>query len=138
MKTAGRLVEKRESGCYCQYQRRVCCGAEIEGFVIQALPWTMEELLPDSLNADSVLADKRVRQAVEYAIDRPAIVKALGHGYWQALTQMANESVYGYDPGIEGRPYNPAKPGSYWLKPDILTVLPLGLSAGKERNWRKS
>ncbi|MGP8079740.1 MAG: ABC transporter substrate-binding protein [Dehalococcoidales bacterium] len=80
-----------------------------EGFVIQALPWTMEELLPDSLNADSVLADKRVRQAVEYAIDRPAIIKALGHGYWRPLTQMANESVYGYDPGIEGRAYNPAR-----------------------------
>jgi peptide/nickel transport system substrate-binding protein len=80
-----------------------------EGFVIQALPWTMEELLPDSLNTDSVLADKRVRQAVEYAIDRPAIVKALGHGYWRPLTQMANESVYGYDPTIEGRAYNPEK-----------------------------
>jgi len=89
----------------------------------------MEELLPDSLNADSILADKRVRQAVEYAIDRPAIVKALGHGYWQALTQMANESVYGYDPGIEGRPYNPAKAKQLLAEagyPDGITVKLIG------------
>jgi len=80
-----------------------------EGYIVTALPWTMEGLLPDSLNSDSVFADKRVRQAVEYAIDRPAIVKALGHGYWHALTQLATEAVYGYNPAIEGRQYNPAK-----------------------------
>jgi ABC-type transport system substrate-binding protein len=61
------------------------------------------------LNSDSLLADKRVRQAIEYAIDRPAIVQALGHGYWRTLTQLATERVCGYNPEIEGRPYNPAK-----------------------------
>ena len=80
-----------------------------EGYAITALPWTMEGLLPDSLNADSVLADKRVRQAIEYAIDRPAIIKAFGYGYWHALTQLATEAVYGYNPAIKGRPYNPDK-----------------------------
>ena len=79
-----------------------------EGYVVTALPWTMEELLPDSLNSDSPLADKRVRQAIEYAINRPAIIKALGHGYF-ALTQLATEAVYGYNPAIKGRPYNPDK-----------------------------
>jgi ABC-type transport system substrate-binding protein len=80
-----------------------------EGYVITALPWTMEGLLPDSLNADSVLADKRVRQAIEYAIDRPAIIKALGHGFWGTLNQLATEKVCGYNPDIEGRLYNPAR-----------------------------
>ena len=80
-----------------------------EGYAVTALPWTMEGLLPDSLNADSVLADKRVRQAIEYAIDRPAIIKAFGYGYWHALTQLATEAVYGYNPAIKGRPYNPDK-----------------------------
>ena len=79
------------------------------GYHITVLPWTMEGLLPDTLNPDSLLFDKRVRQAIEYAIDRPAIVQALGHGYWRPLTQLANERVCGYNPEIEGRPYNPAK-----------------------------
>jgi ABC-type transport system substrate-binding protein len=80
-----------------------------KGFVIITLPWTMEGLEPDSLNSDSVLADKRVRQAMEYAINRPAIVNSLGHGYWHALNQLATQDVYGYNPDIEGRPYNPDK-----------------------------
>ena len=80
-----------------------------EGYIVTALPWNMESLLPDSLNTDSVFADKRVRQAIEYAIDRPAIVAALGLGYWRALTQLATESVCGYNPDIEGRPYDPEK-----------------------------
>jgi ABC-type transport system substrate-binding protein len=78
------------------------------GYNITVLPWTMEGLLPDTLNADSLLFDKRVRQAIEYAIDRPAIVEALGHGYWRPLTQLANDRVCGYNPDIAGRPYNPA------------------------------
>ena len=80
-----------------------------EGYVVTALPWTMEVLMPDSLNSDSVLADKRVRQAIEYAINRPAIINNLGHGYWHAITQLATEKVYGYNPEIKGRPYNPDK-----------------------------
>jgi len=80
-----------------------------EGYVVTALPWSMESLLPDSLNADSVFADKRVRQAVEYAIDRTAMADALGRDYWSPLTQLATERVSGYNPEITGRPYNPEK-----------------------------
>jgi ABC-type transport system substrate-binding protein len=82
---------------------------KFEGYVIIDLPWTMEGLLPDSLNIDSVLADKRVRQAIECAIDRPAIVEKLGYGYWGNLTQLATPRVSGYNPDIKGREYNPAK-----------------------------
>ena len=80
-----------------------------EGFRVAALPWNMESLLPDSGNSDSVLADKRVRQAIEYAINRPALADALGHDYWRPLTQLATEKVYGYNPAIEGRQYHPEK-----------------------------
>jgi peptide/nickel transport system substrate-binding protein len=80
-----------------------------EGYVITALPWSMEGLSPDTLNSDSVLADKKIRQAIEYAIDRKAIAENIGHGYWHALNQLATESVFGYNSDIEGRPYNPEK-----------------------------
>ena len=79
-----------------------------EGYTVTERPWTIKELLPDSLNSDSVFADKRVRQALEYAIDRPTIVKSLGNGYFP-LTQLATKEVYGYNPEIEGRLYNPDK-----------------------------
>jgi ABC-type transport system substrate-binding protein len=80
-----------------------------EGYVVTELPWTMEGLNPDSKNADSPYHDKRVRQAIEYAIDRPAMARDLGHGYWQPLTQLATDAVYGYNPAIEDRAYNPDK-----------------------------
>ena len=80
-----------------------------DGYVIKSIPWTMEGLLPDSLNKDSVLADKRVRQAIEYAIDRPKIIRAFGHGFWKSINQLATPKVCGYNPDIPGRPYNPAK-----------------------------
>ena len=66
-------------------------------------------MIPDGANADSPFAKKEVRQAVEYALDRPAIAKALGSGYWIPLDQYAAPGQSGvYTPGI-GRAYNVAK-----------------------------
>ena len=38
-------------------------------------------LIPDTANADSPWANQKVREAVEYAIDKEAIAKAFGYGY---------------------------------------------------------
>lgn len=45
-------------------------------------------LFPDSKNADSPYSDKKVREAVSYAIDRDSIAKALGYGYLSAAYQF--------------------------------------------------
>jgi ABC-type transport system substrate-binding protein len=41
-------------------------------------------LIPDSMNADSSLSNQKVRQAVEYAIDKEAIAKTKSYGFWNA------------------------------------------------------
>ncbi len=102
------MLKKGEVDVVLNINAASAAALKAEGFTVTELPWTMKELLPDSLNSDSVFADKRVRQALEYAIDRPAIVKTLGHGYFP-LTQLATKDVYGYNPEIKGRPYNPEK-----------------------------
>lgn len=67
-------------------------------------------LLPDSKNPDSILANKKVREAMEYAIDRPAITKAFGPGILIPLNQIAPSNAEGiYSPDFNGRPYNPEK-----------------------------
>jgi peptide/nickel transport system substrate-binding protein len=66
-------------------------------------------LLGDSVNAGSVYANKTVREAIEYAIDREAIAKALGYGFWQALNQPCPPGFMGYIPDLKGRPYDPMK-----------------------------
>jgi len=65
-------------------------------------------LVPDGANPDSPFADKRVREAVEYAIDRKAIADTLGRGFWDATNQLAPPDSYAYVPGF-GRTYNPDK-----------------------------
>jgi len=55
------------------------------------------------------LADVRVRQAIEYAIDKEAISKGPGMGYYVPAYQVIpTDSVY-YNPACTPRKYDPAK-----------------------------
>jgi ABC-type transport system substrate-binding protein len=63
----------------------------------------------DSANQESIHADKRIRAAIEYAIDRKAMAKALGYGYWEPMDQYASKKSNGYNADLKGRPYNPEK-----------------------------
>jgi ABC-type transport system substrate-binding protein len=48
--------------------------------------WT---LLPNSSDPKSPYAKKKVREALEYAIDRPTMAKMIGLGKYEALHQIA-------------------------------------------------
>jgi ABC-type transport system substrate-binding protein len=58
---------------------------------------------------DSKFKDKRLREAIEYALNKPAIAKALGFGYYTPLTMVAPPNEWGFDPNYKGRPYDPEK-----------------------------
>jgi peptide/nickel transport system substrate-binding protein len=79
------------------------------GFELQAEASGTVMLLPDSVNPDSPLADKRVREAVEYAIDREAIAKAKSYGLWKAAYQLPPAGTLAYNPNFQGRRFNPDK-----------------------------
>ena len=66
-------------------------------------------LLPDSTHSDSPLSNPKVRQAIEYAIDKASIAKTLGYGYTDAATQATVPNGMAYNKDIQGRPYDPAK-----------------------------
>ncbi|MEO6700682.1 MAG: ABC transporter substrate-binding protein [Jatrophihabitantaceae bacterium] len=56
------------------------------------------------------LADPRVRQALNYALDRAAITKALFGSYGTATTQLMTPVYDGYDPALNSEyGYDPAK-----------------------------
>jgi peptide/nickel transport system substrate-binding protein len=56
------------------------------------------------------LADVRVRQALNYAVDRKAIAKVIGAGYGKTIDQMAVPGDDGYDPKLNNAyPYDPKK-----------------------------
>ncbi|WP_326731662.1 ABC transporter substrate-binding protein [Streptomyces phaeochromogenes] len=55
------------------------------------------------------LKDQRVRQALNYAVDRPALAKVLGTTY-QPFDQFVPAGVTGYDPSLDNKyNYDPAK-----------------------------
>ena len=55
------------------------------------------------------LADKRVRQAVSYAIDRQLIIDALLGGYSQVTNQLLTPAHFGYIEGLKWYGYDPQK-----------------------------
>ncbi|MEM2351741.1 MAG: ABC transporter substrate-binding protein [Thermoproteota archaeon] len=82
---------------------------EQKGFKVNYGPGFLWALLPDSNNPGSPFADKRVREALEYALDRPAIANMVGRGRYEPLTQLVPSSSPAYVKGFDRRPYNPKK-----------------------------
>jgi ABC-type transport system substrate-binding protein len=62
----------------------------------------------DSADSASPFHDVRVRQAVEYAIDKVGITKTLGYGILQPLDQFARKGFAAYNTET-GRSYDPDK-----------------------------
>jgi peptide/nickel transport system substrate-binding protein len=60
-------------------------------------------------NKPSAVADVRVRQALNYAIDKQRIVDVLLAGTTTVATQGAVAQAFGYDPSLTAYPYDPAK-----------------------------
>ena len=82
---------------------------EKKGFDVNRALGFFWAILPDSSDPNSPFANKKVREALEYAIDRPAIASMIGYGQYEPLTQMAVKDWPGYVPGFNPRPYNPEK-----------------------------
>ena len=80
-----------------------------EGYKTITRRGPLMNLVPDSANPESPFADKRVREAVEYAINRPAIAKTLGYGFWEVVNQPNAPEQFGHVPDLTGRPYDPEK-----------------------------
>jgi peptide/nickel transport system substrate-binding protein len=77
------------------------------------------------------LQDQRVRQALNYAVDKDAIARTLLRGYSRAAGQPAPSITFGYDPTLAPYPYDPERarrllaeagyPHGFTLTAEILT-----------------
>ncbi len=65
-------------------------------------------ILVFNMNMGGITADKRIRQAFNYAIDK-SYPETLFNGFGKAGSQPASASVNGYQPDIKPYPYDPAK-----------------------------
>jgi ABC-type transport system substrate-binding protein len=82
---------------------------EGKGLKINWGPGMFMCLLPNSVDPNSPLNNKLVREAIEYAIDRPGIAQMLGQGLYEPFKQMASETWPGYVEGYDPRPFNVQK-----------------------------
>jgi peptide/nickel transport system substrate-binding protein len=79
------------------------------GFVVNEALGFFWAILPDSNDPNSPFAKKEVREAVAYALDRPAIASMIGYGRYEPLHEMAVKDWPGYVPDYDPHPYNPDK-----------------------------
>jgi peptide/nickel transport system substrate-binding protein len=80
-----------------------------QGFRIMSGPVAATSLIPDSANADSPLSKKKVREAISLAINREAIVKARGFGFWTPTLQVPSPHNPGYVKSLGTGVYDPKK-----------------------------
>ncbi|MBI4295865.1 MAG: ABC transporter substrate-binding protein [Chloroflexi bacterium] len=109
-RTTGSLAFQRGEADEIRPDIKEAVELESKGFKLIGPSYgSTDALVPDTANPDSIFRDKRVREAVEYAIDRQAITKSVGYGKWEALNQIAPSTYMGYNRDYKGRPYNPAR-----------------------------
>lgn len=68
------------------------------GFEVEVNVTSTFCMLPDTTHPNSPFANEKVREAVEYALDREAIAKAFSYGFWGAPYQIPAPSTIPYNP----------------------------------------
>jgi len=81
----------------------------VEGFEVFAQPQATNFVVFDDSHPESPFYDQRVREAVDYAIDRDWMAENLGYGLYQPCYQLSPRTNLAYDPNYVGREYNPEK-----------------------------
>jgi len=108
--TARQLIEAKEADVWVTPQAREQVELMKRGFKRQSSwPAFAYALWINTANPKSKWQDKRMREAVEYAIDKDAVAKALGSGLYRPLRSLPPADEWGYDPNYNPRPYNAQK-----------------------------
>ena len=63
----------------------------------------------NSVRKGSPLQDKRVRQAINYGVDKESIVKHVLEGYGIPMASPLNPAHFGYNPNLKPYPFDPEK-----------------------------
>jgi peptide/nickel transport system substrate-binding protein len=80
-----------------------------KGYIIRSMPGMANFFVTDRGNQDSPYANLKVRQALEYIVDRKATTESVGMGYMGVLNQIAPDGWGGFNPDLPAATYDPAK-----------------------------
>ena len=77
--------------------------------IYQPTLYYLHSICPAGADPNSPFHDKRVRLALEYAIDKRTICEGVGMGYYEPLNQLATPRDPWYNPDLPFREYDPDK-----------------------------
>lgn len=108
--SASAMMEAGQADLWFDVPVNFAVDLEQKGFKVNwAVTGFFWGLFPNTANPDSIWNNKLLREALEYAVDRPGMATALGFGKYEALTQIAPADSTGYNEGYDPRPHNPEK-----------------------------
>jgi peptide/nickel transport system substrate-binding protein len=107
--TCSMIMQSGQADMWIQATQQESADLRDKGFQVLVGISRFNVIAPDSLNASSPFTNAKVRQAMEYSLDRPAIAKALGFGFSTAMDRLANPGSAGFDPNYQPRTYDVAK-----------------------------
>ncbi len=81
-----------------------------DGLSVVSRPGMRSVFLLFNTKIDSPVTDRLVRQAINYAVDKDAIIANILDGFGKKLEgQVLSEEYWGYQAALEAYPYDPAK-----------------------------
>lgn len=132
--TCSAMMQSGQADAWMGSTAQETADLKAKGFKVVETPTVYMVLYPDSVKPNSPFANKKVREALEYAIDRPAMAKALGFGFIVPVDQPTHKGTQGYNPNYPVRAYNPAKAKELLTEAGypngIKTKLTIGQTAG--------
>jgi peptide/nickel transport system substrate-binding protein len=135
--TAAAMMEAKEADVWMnppvQYQLQL----DKKGIKRQAFwPGTPNFIYVNTKNPNAPTANQKVREALEYALDKTAIAKALGYGYYTPIKMVAPPGEWGDDKDYPGRSYDPEKAKKLLAEAGYPNGLKLKLLAMTEQGGR--
>ena len=108
--TASAMMQAGQADLWVNADAQAQNDMKSKGFVLQG-GWAgfQYHLMPNTTDPKSKFNDIRVREAVDYALDKPAIANAIGYGIYKPMTEIAPVGEWGPDPSHPVRNYDPAK-----------------------------
>jgi ABC-type transport system substrate-binding protein len=107
---AGLMMRNKDADMWIEANTMEAMNLKDEGYQVIQRQSALYFIGWDSANEASVFANKKVREALEYALDRNAMAAVRGFGgAYEAIYQFAAPTDKGYNPDIPVRKYDPAK-----------------------------
>ena len=136
--TASQMMQAGEADIWATADLQNQADMVAKGFIRQSSQGLglSQVIIPNNTDPNSKWHNKKLREALEYALDKTAISKALSFGFGEPLNGVAPKGMWGYIEN-ETRPYDPAKAKALLAEagyPNGLKVTMLCLAGSGGRN----